>query len=55
MDRRTFLKIMGSGVAGAATGNLLTPGGTLASKGPLGKELYGILVDTTTMHRMPPL
>jgi formate dehydrogenase iron-sulfur subunit len=47
MDRRTFLKIMGSGVAGAATGNLLTPGRTLASEVPLGKELYGILVDTT--------
>ena len=47
MDRRTFLKIMGSGVAGAATGNLLTPGRTPASEVPLGKEFYGILVDTT--------
>jgi ferredoxin len=47
MDRRTFLKIMGSGVAGAATGNLLTPGRTFAKEGLSGKEFYGILVDTT--------
>lgn len=47
MDRRTFLKIMGSGVASAATGNLLTPGRTLAKEGPSAKEFYGILVDTT--------
>lgn len=47
MDRRTFLKIVGSGVAGAVAGNLLSPGGTNASGAPLGKEFYGILVDTT--------
>ncbi len=47
MDRRTFLKIIGSGIASAATGNLLTPGRTLAKEGPSAKELYGILVDTT--------
>ena len=47
MDRRNFLKILGSGVAGAATGNLLTPGRTLAKEGTSAKELYGILVDTT--------
>jgi len=47
MDRRNFLKIIGSGVAGAATGNLLTPGRTLAKEGTSAKELYGILVDTT--------
>ncbi|MFZ3136466.1 MAG: 4Fe-4S dicluster domain-containing protein [Thermodesulfovibrionales bacterium] len=47
MDRRTFLKILGSGVAGAATGNLLTPGRTFANESLSGKEFYGILVDTT--------
>jgi Fe-S-cluster-containing dehydrogenase component len=47
MDRRTFIKIIGSGVAGAATGSLLKPGGTLAKEGPSAKELYGIIVDTT--------
>jgi len=47
MDRRNFLKIIGSGVAGAATGNLLRPGRASASEGRSAKELYGILVDTT--------
>jgi formate dehydrogenase iron-sulfur subunit len=47
MDRRNFLKIIGSGVAGAATGNLLRPGRASASEGRSTKELYGILVDTT--------
>jgi formate dehydrogenase iron-sulfur subunit len=47
MDRRNFLKIIGSGVAGAATGNLVRPGRASASEGRSGKEFYGILVDTT--------
>jgi Fe-S-cluster-containing dehydrogenase component len=47
MDRRTFLKLIGAGAAGAATGTLLTPGSTCASGVTLGKEFYGILVDTT--------
>ena len=47
MDRRTFLKIMGTGVAGATTGNLLTPEKSSAGAKLDGKELYGILVDTT--------
>jgi len=47
MDRRTFLKIIGSGVAGATTGNLLTPGKTFARESLSGKDFYGILVDTT--------
>lgn len=47
MDRRTFLKIVGSGVAGAATGNLLAPGATRASEVSRGTGFYGILVDTT--------
>ena len=47
MDRRNFLKIMGSGAAGAATGNLLTPGRTFASASTSTGEFNGILVDTT--------
>jgi len=47
MDRRTFLKIIGAGVAGATTGNLLTPGKSSAEESLSGKEFYGILVDTT--------
>jgi len=47
MNRRTFLKIMGTGVAGATTGNLLTPGKSSAGANLDEKELYGILVDTT--------
>lgn len=47
MDRRNFLKILGSGAASAATGNLLTPGRTFAREVPSAKEFYGILVDTT--------
>ena len=47
MDRRNFLKIIGSGAASAATGNLLTPGRTFAKDTPTVKEFYGILVDTT--------
>lgn len=47
MDRRTFLKIIGSGVVGVATGNLLAPGKSSAEESLSGKEFYGILVDTT--------
>jgi Fe-S-cluster-containing dehydrogenase component len=47
MDRRTFLKIIGTGVAGATTGNLLRPERASASLGLSGREFYGILVDTT--------
>jgi formate dehydrogenase iron-sulfur subunit len=47
MDRRTFLKIFGSGVAGATTGNLLSPGRSLAKGDLSGQEFNGILVDTT--------
>jgi formate dehydrogenase iron-sulfur subunit len=46
MDRRDFLKVFGSGVAGAAAGNLLAPRQTLATELRPG-EFYGILVDTT--------
>ena len=47
MDRRTFLKIIGSGVAGAAIGTHLISEESFAGEGPDGKEFYGILVDTT--------
>ena len=47
MDRRNFLKIIGSGVAGITTGNLLAPGKSSAEESLSGKEFYGILVDTT--------
>ncbi|MFA5823519.1 MAG: 4Fe-4S dicluster domain-containing protein [Thermodesulfovibrionales bacterium] len=47
MDRRTFLKIIGTGVAGATTGDLLTAGKSSAGERISGKEFYGILVDTT--------
>jgi formate dehydrogenase iron-sulfur subunit len=47
MDRRTFLKIFGTGVAGATTGNLLSPGRSLAKGDLSGQEFNGILVDTT--------
>jgi Fe-S-cluster-containing dehydrogenase component len=47
MDRRTFLKIFGSGVAGATTGNLLSPERSLAKGDLSGQEFNGILVDTT--------
>ncbi len=47
MDRRNFLKIFGSGVATAATGNLLNPAKTNASEDNQATEFYGILVDTT--------
>ncbi len=47
MDRRTFLKIIGTGVAGATTGSLLMPVQSLAGESTKTKEFYGILVDTT--------
>jgi|WetSurSiteA1Bulk_404760.scaffolds.fasta_scaffold23506_2 formate dehydrogenase iron-sulfur subunit len=47
MDRRTFLKIFGSGVAGATAGNLLSPERSLAKGDLSGQEFNGILVDTT--------
>ncbi len=51
IDRRSFLKVLGagligSGIAGVASGNILTPGGRKAA-GALSKEFFGVLVDTT--------
>ena len=48
MDRRTFLKMIGAGMAGAAGSRLITP--DMARAEGLGfnsGEFYGILVDTT--------
>lgn len=47
MDRRTFLKIIGAGLAGAAGGTLLTPCTSRAQTAFEEKEFYGILVDTS--------
>jgi len=47
IDRRTFLKIIGAGLAGAVGGNLLTPHSSKAQVAFESKEFHGILVDTT--------
>ncbi len=47
IDRRSFLKILGGGIAGAAAGNMLTPRRLKAAEVGSPKEFVGILVDTT--------
>ena len=49
IDRRTFLKRLGVGVAGIAPGSLLSPGKVQAKEAAPGgtKEFMGVLVDTT--------
>jgi len=47
IDRRSFLKILGGGVAGAALGNVLTPKTVRATAATHPTEFMGILVDTT--------
>ncbi|MEW6334401.1 MAG: 4Fe-4S dicluster domain-containing protein [Thermodesulfobacteriota bacterium] len=47
IDRRTFLKGLGVGIAGAAQGGALLPGRGEASVVPGNSEFLGILVDTT--------
>ena len=47
IDRRSFLKILGGGVAGAALGNILTPKTVRASVAANPTEFMGVLVDTT--------
>jgi formate dehydrogenase iron-sulfur subunit len=47
IDRRSFLKILGGGLAGAALGNVLTPRTARASVEANPKEFMGVLVDTT--------
>ncbi len=47
IDRRSFLKVVGGGIAGAVSGNILTPGRLKAEEIPQLKEFVGVLVDTT--------
>lgn len=47
IDRRTFLKGLGVGIAGATQGSSLLPGRAEAGVVPGNKEFLGILVDTT--------
>jgi Fe-S-cluster-containing dehydrogenase component len=48
MDRRSFLKVLGSGIAGVAGNSLIAPGKALAEKAQTeGAEFFGVLVDTT--------
>jgi formate dehydrogenase iron-sulfur subunit len=47
MDRRTFLKGMGTGIAAAVPGSSLLTGRLEAKEVVAGKEFMGVLVDTT--------
>lgn len=50
IDRRNFLKVLGGGIAGAASGSLLIPRRLPAKEAvatPAEKEFIGVLVDTT--------
>jgi formate dehydrogenase iron-sulfur subunit len=47
IDRRSFLKVLGGGIAGVASGNMLTPRLLKAEEMVSPKEFVGILVDTT--------
>jgi formate dehydrogenase iron-sulfur subunit len=46
-DRRSFLKLLGGGIAAAASGNLLTPRRSKAEVQADSSEFFGVLVDTT--------
>ena len=47
IDRRSFLKVLGGGIAGVAAGNMLTPRPLKADEVVSPKEFVGVLVDTT--------
>ncbi|MDZ4164986.1 MAG: 4Fe-4S dicluster domain-containing protein [Smithellaceae bacterium] len=47
MDRRSFLRGLGTGIAGAGAGCLLSPRKIGAKEIAAGKEFMGVLVDTT--------
>ncbi|HBB18297.1 MAG: hypothetical protein A3J94_13860 [Syntrophus sp. RIFOXYC2_FULL_54_9] len=47
IDRRSFLKGLGAGIAGVAAGSSLLPGKLEAGGTPEDKEFMGVLVDTT--------
>lgn len=47
IDRRSFLKVLGGGMAGAASGSILTPSLLKAETVVSAKEFVGVLVDST--------
>jgi len=47
IDRRSFLKVLGGGIAGVASGGVLAPKTLRANVAPRPQEFQGILVDTT--------
>ena len=47
IDRRSFLKVLGGGMAGAALGNTLLPRRLKAAEIVPPKQFSGVLVDTT--------
>jgi Fe-S-cluster-containing dehydrogenase component len=47
IDRRSFLKVLGGGIAGAAAGGILAPRTLRANVAPHPMEFVGVLVDTT--------
>jgi Fe-S-cluster-containing dehydrogenase component len=47
IDRRSFLKVLGGGIAGVASGSILTPSLLKAEEGDSLKQFVGVLVDTT--------
>ena len=47
IDRRSFLKVLGGGMAGVASGSILTPNLLRAEEGIAPAEFVGVLVDTT--------
>jgi Fe-S-cluster-containing dehydrogenase component len=47
IDRRSFLKVLGGGMAGVASGSILTPSLLKAEQAAPPKEFLGVLVDTT--------
>jgi Fe-S-cluster-containing dehydrogenase component len=47
IDRRSFLKVLGGGIAGAASGSILAPRTLRANSAENPTEFVGVLVDTT--------
>ena len=47
IDRRSYLKVLGGGIAGAALGNTLLPKRLKAAAIASPKQFSGVLVDTT--------
>ena len=47
IDRRSFLKVLGGGIAGVASGNMLTPSLLKAEEMAPPRQFLGVLVDTT--------